>query len=119
MCFGRIRVELQRALAGGVSLRNCFISSALILRAENGTIGETGIRKRIMRIERDRATIHVLRRIESLAAALMKELATAEIVLVCADALCRNLLDRCFFVRSQNELQRVDDVRRYLILDLE
>ena len=72
-----------------------------------------------MWIERDRAPIHVLRRIERLPAALVKELPAAKIVFVGANALRRDLLDRGFFVRSQNELESVDDVGRDLILNLE
>src|SRR5678815_1959800 len=114
-----LRIELERTLTCGVGLGNRFFTTALILRAKYRAVCESRIRESVIRVQCNCAAIHVLCSVECYTSPLVEKLAPAEIVFVCTNALRWLFLDRSFFVRGKHELQRVHDIRRDFILDLE
>src|SRR5688572_30789514 len=117
MGFSRVGIELEGSAACRFGLGERLFAPAVVLRAKCRAVGEARVRKSVVGVERDSAPVHVLRGVECLRPALMEELAPAQVVLVCAHTLSRNLAKCRFFRLRQYQLQRVDDVRRYLVLN--
>src|SRR3954463_6491956 len=107
MRFCQFGIELERTTACRLSLCKRFISARVLKKSEAGAIGQSCERQSVIRIECYCASIQILGSIERFGPSLMKELASAQVVLVCANALSRNLLDRRFFLGSQHHFQRV------------
>src|SRR5260370_24137651 len=101
MRLGTLWVELQCLSTRGIRALQIRFAAVPVHVEKRAAVGDACVRPREVRINFDGAIEHASRVLQSHAAKLKKELATAQIVLVSLNILRRRLLNGAFVVLTQ------------------
>lgn len=85
MRFSRLRVECDGLAAGCVSFLQVVLGGVPVHVKERRAVRHARISPRVARVNHDCAGKHLSRKLEALAAVLVEELATAQVVIVGLD----------------------------------
>ncbi len=109
MSLGEIRLQLQRLAAGDLRLPQVELARVPVRVEYRAGVGHSRVRKRIFRIDLDRAIEHLPGVFYALAPPLMDVLPAAEIIVVRLDIDRSRLFDRLLLAFGEDHTQGLDD----------
>src|SRR3954465_5353620 len=102
MCLGTFSVQLQRSSARRVRTIQIGFAAVPVHIEKRAAVGDAGVRPGEVRIDFDGAIEHAPRVLPGRAAKVIKELTTAEVILVGLDTLGGRLLNCALLLFSEN-----------------